>query len=112
MHHTLACSYISEWVLAYDCPVGIQEGRYFSKVLQIFVAVLGEDFTEPSPLEVTFSSGDAVNDTACATFGIVDDDNLEFGHEFTVTLETITPTGPVISMPTSSTVFISDDEGM
>ena len=99
-------------MLAYDCPVGIYEGRCFSKVLQIFVAVLGADFTEPSPLEVTFSSGNLVNDTACATFGIVNDDNLEFDHEFVVTLGTIMPNGPVISMPTSSTVFIRDDEGM
>ena len=83
-----------------------------SKLLQIFVAVLGEDFTEPSPLEVTFSSGDVVNDTACATFGIENDDNLEFDHEFTVTLGTITPNGPVISVPTSTMVFIRDDEGM
>ena len=83
-----------------------------SKLLQIFVAVLGEDFTEPSPLEVTFSSGDVVNDTACATFGIENDDNLEFDHEFTVTLRTITPNGPVISVPTSTMVFIRDDEGM
>ena len=74
--------------------------------------MLGEDFTEPSPLEVTFSSGDVVNDTACATFGIVNDDNLEFDHEFTVTLGSITPNGPVISGLSSTTVLIRDDEGM
>ena len=89
---------------AHDCPVGI--------CAFLFVAVLGEDFTEPSPLEVTFSSGDVVNDTACATFWIENDDNLEFDHEFTVTLGTITPNGPVISAPTSTVVFIRDDEGM
>ena len=76
------------------------------------VAVLGQDFTAPSPLEVTFSSGDMMGDTSCATFGIVNDDNLEFDHEFTVSLDMITPTGPMISMPTSTTVSISDDEGI
>ena len=83
----------------------------FSKLLQIFVAVLGEDFTEPSPLEVTFSSGDVEGSTACATFEIENDNNLEFDHEFTVNLATITPTGPTTSMPFSTTVSISDDEG-
>ena len=75
--------------------------------------MLGEDFSEPSPLQVIFISGDAVNDTSCTTFGIENDDNLEFDHDFAVSLETITPNGPTISMPSSSTtVFISDDEGM
>ena len=76
-------------------------------------AVLGEDFTEPSPLQVTFSSGNLVGDTACTTFGIINDNNLEFDHEFTVNLESVTPTGPVISNSSSTTtVSIMDDEGM
>ena len=59
-----------------------------------------------------FSSGDMTGNTACATFVILDDDNLEFDHEFTVTLGTITPTGPTILMSSSSTtVSITDDEG-
>ena len=67
----------------------------------------------PSPLEVTFTSGDVVGDTSCATFGIVNDDNLEFDHEFDVTLDNITPNGTMISMSSSSTaVSISDDEGL
>ena len=77
-------------------------------------AVLGEDFTEPSPLQVTFSSGDVVGDTACATFGIINDDNLEFDHEFTVALGDITATGtaaPSVTISPSTTVSISDDEG-
>ena len=75
-------------------------------------AVLGEDFTEPSPPQVAFSSGDVVGDTACATFGIINDNNLESDHEFTVNLESITPPGPVILIPSSTTVSIMDDEGM
>ena len=74
--------------------------------------MLDEDFTEPSSLEVTFSSGDMMGNTSCATFGIEDDDNLEFDHEFTVSLAMVTPNGPMISMPTSTTVSISDDEGI
>ena len=73
--------------------------------------MLGEDYTEPSPLQVTFSSGNVVGDTACAAFGILNDDILESDHEFTVNLESVTPPGPVLSAPFSTTVSISDDEG-
>ena len=76
------------------------------------VTVLGEDFTEPSPLQLIFSSGDVEGNTSCATFGIENDGNLEFDHEFNVSIDMITPNGPMISMPTSTTVSISDDEGI
>ena len=82
-----------------------------SKIHQSVIAVLGEDFTEPSLLQVTFSSGDMAGDTACAAFGILNDDNLESDHAFTVNLESVTPRGPVLSAPFSTTVSISDDEG-
>ena len=73
----------------------------------------GEDYNEPSPLEVTFFSGDMTGSIACATYVIIDDDNLEFDHEFTVSLSTVTPTGPVLSVPSSTTIVtINDDEGM
>ena len=74
--------------------------------------MLGEDYTLPSSLQVAFSSGDLVGDTACATLGIINDNNLESDHEFTVNLESVTPPGPVISIPSSTIVSISDDEGM
>jgi len=75
--------------------------------------VLGQDFNEPSSLQVTFSSGDVVGATACATFGIINDNNLELDHEFTVSLSTVTPTGPNLSAaPSSTTVTIFDDEGI
>ena len=76
------------------------------------MTVLGEDFTQPSPLQVTFSSGDVVGDTACAAFGILNDRNLEFDHEFTVNIKSVTPPGPVISNSSSTTVNIVDDDGM
>ena len=83
-------------------------------LLFLFTAVLGEDFIEPSPLQVTFYSGDVEGNTSCATFEIVDDENLEFDHEFMVILESITPNGPTVPRycPTTTTVFINDDEGM
>ena len=76
-------------------------------------SVAGEDFTFPSPLQVTFSSGDIVGSTACATFDIIDDNNLEFKHVFRVELASVTPVGPVFQPLSSSTttVIIIDDEG-
>ena len=77
------------------------------------LSVAGQDFNAPSPPEVTFTSGDVTGSTACATYVIIDDDNLEFDHEFTVSLSTVTPTGPVLSVPSSTTIVtINDDEGM
>ena len=83
--------------------------------LCLSTAVLGEDFIEPSPLQVTFFSGDVEGNVSCATFEIVDDENLEFDHEFMVILESITPNGPTVPRycpTTTTTVFINDDEGM
>jgi len=82
-------------------------------VYVLILSVAGDDFNAPSPPEVTFSSGNFVGATACATFGIMNDNNLEFDHEFTVSLSTITPTGPGIVMGSSTTIVtITDDEGM
>ena len=82
-------------------------------VCVFILSVAGQDFNAPSPPEVTFFSGDAQGDTACAPYGIIDDDNLEFDHDFTVNLSTVTPTGPVLPVPSSTTVVtITDDEGM
>ena len=82
-------------------------------VCVFILSVAGQDFNAPSPPEVTFSSGDVQDDTACATFGIINDNNLEFDHEFTVSLSTVTPTGPNLTgMRSSTVVTITDDEGM
>ena len=67
----------------------------------------------PSPQTVTFSSGNGMGTTACATYGIMDDNNLEFDHAFTVSVSSFTPSGPAISTTMlSTTVTINDDEGM
>jgi len=77
------------------------------------LSVVGADALEPSPLQVTFSSGDGDGDIACVEFGIINDNNLEFDHEFTVSHSSVTPTGPDLSSPFNSTIVtIIDDEGM
>jgi len=82
-------------------------------VCVFILSVAGQDFNAPSPPEVTFATGDAQGDSACATFGIINDNNLEFDHEFTVSLSTVIPTGPVLSVFSSTTIVtITDDEGM
>jgi len=82
-------------------------------VYVFILSVAGQDFNAPSPPEVTFFSGNVTGDTACATYTIIDDNNLEFDHEFTVNLSTVTPSGPGIVMGSSTTtVTINDDEGM
>ena len=87
-------------------------GDYYVNIHSSVIAVLGQDYTLPLSLQVAFSSGDVVGDTACATFGIINDNNLEFDHEFTVNIESVAPTGPVILIPSSTIVSIMDDEGM
>ena len=71
--------------------------------------MLGEDFTEPSPLQVTFSSGDMVGDTACTTLGIINDDNLESDHEFTVSIQSTSPQA-MLGVSSSVTATIMDDD--
>ena len=75
------------------------------------MVVLGEDFTEPSPLQVTFFGGNMINDTACVTMGITNDNAVEFDHDFSVNLGRIIPSGPAITHPVSTTISINDDEG-
>ena len=82
-------------------------------VCVLILSEAGQDFNAPSPPEVAFFSGNMTGDTACATYVIIDDNNLEFDHEFTVSLSIVTPTGPVLSWSSSTTVVtITDDEGM
>ena len=78
------------------------------------VAVLGEDYTLPSSLQLTFSSGEVIGNTSCVVFGIINDGNLESLHRFIVSVEAVTPIGPLISYGggTMSAVVIFDDEGM
>ena len=76
-------------------------------------SVLGEDYSVPDPLTVTFASGGGVGSTACAPVSIIDDHSLEFDHDFTVSLSSTNPDGVTISIPSSTTaVNINDNEGI
>ena len=71
--------------------------------------VLNEDFTVADPLTVAIPT---VSVPACANITILDDDVLEFEHDFTVQLSNITlPAGVVLGALMSTTVTIQDNEG-
>ena len=54
----------------------------------------------------------SVTDTACASISIIDDAALEGDHSFTVSLNSVTPSGVTISVPSASTtVNIEDNKG-
>ena len=71
----------------------------------------GTDFTAPS-LDFNFQVG--TDTTACIDVTIIDDNNLEGDHTFTVNLGgMITPTlTGGFGSPSSTTVTIQDPEGM
>ena len=81
------------------------------------ITVLGEDYTGADPLQVTFLSGVAMlNDIACASISILDDDSLEGLHSFTVHItdvevESGLPAQLFIGSPPYATVYICDNEG-
>ena len=83
----------------------------------MYIIVRGVDYTAADPLQVTFSSGVAMlNDTACASISIVDDDGLEGTHSFTVHItdvevESGLPAQLFIGSPPYATVYICDNEG-
>ena len=77
------------------------------------------DYSAADPLEVTFVSGSAVQDsTSCAQINILDDTNLEGPHSFTVEITTVEldsdGTDPllIIGPNNSATVNIVDNDGM
>ena len=81
------------------------------------ITVLGEDYTAADPLQVTFSSGVAMlNDIACASISILDDDSLEGLHSFAVHITGVEvelglPAQLFIGSPAYATVYICDNEG-
>ena len=82
------------------------------------ITVLGEDYTAAGLLQVNFSSGVAMlNDTACASISIVDDDALEGLQSFSVHIvgvevESGLPAQLFIGSPSYATVYICDNEGI
>ena len=81
------------------------------------ITVLGQDYTAADPLQVTFLSGVAMlNDIACASISIVDDNSLEGLHSFSVHIigvevESGLPAQLFVGSPTYATVYICDNEG-
>ena len=73
--------------------------------------VLNEDFTVADPLMVTIPTVSVAGSTACANITILDDDVLEFEHDFTVQLSNTVPAGVVLGALMSTTVTIQDNEG-
>jgi len=84
--------------------------RVTSGLLNGFVFVT-QIYSVPAQLRILTSSLHASPTDVAAG---INDDNLEFDHEFTVSLSSVTPPGPMF-LPLSSsmtTVTINDDEGM
>ena len=79
--------------------------------------VEGSDYSTANPLEVTFTSGSAMqNSTSCAQVTILDDDTLEGQHSFSVEVSTVEiesdGTDPLLSIGTMSSamVYIADND--
>ena len=83
----------------------------------MYIIVRDDDYTAADPLQVTFLSGVAMlNDIACASISILDDDSLEGLHSFTVHItgvevESGLPAQLFIGSPPYATVYICDNEG-
>ena len=77
--------------------------------------VEGEDFTTVSPdmLEVVFPAGTTNGTVLCNSLGIIDDDNLEGTHQFSVNITGVTADliDQVTTDPVNAMVEISDNEG-
>ena len=73
-----------------------------------FFLVNGEDF-DGANFEATFAVGTGPGDTACANISIIDDATLEGDHSFTVSLDSTTPSGVNISIPSASTTVNIED---
>ena len=71
------------------------------------LSVSGQDFSALDPLKITFAVGMT---ESCAMVSIIDDDDLEGDHEFTVSISTTEP--PITIDSTTIEVTIEDNEGM
>ena len=85
----------------------------------ISYVVRDSDYSADSPLEVTFMSGSAMqNSTSCAQISIIDDLTFEGPHSFTVEVSTVEiesdGTDPLLTIgaTSSATVIIGDNDGM
>ena len=65
----------------------------------------------PDPFNVTFGVGTLADTTACVFISTNDDKNFEADHDFTVSIESTTPS-ITIGVPSSVTATLIDNEGM
>ena len=92
---------------------------HLSTSLHHFSIVFDMDYSAASPLEVTFTSGIAMQgDTSCAQLSIIDDTAFEGPHSFSVEVSMVEiesdGTDPLLTIGTASsaTVNIVDNDGM
>ena len=71
-------------------------------------SVSGSDFTDPGAVTLTFPAGSVYGDLQYATIDVLDDDNVEGEHSFTVSLQNPSSNG-VIWTPSTATVTITDN---
>jgi len=97
----------------YGCHVG---GGLLVYALSVdnFLSVEGDDFTimPPDVFEVVFPPGTTTGTTMCDPCLIINDDNLEGEHSFSVHIQAIVPNLMGITTdPRYTTVKITDNEG-
>ena len=73
------------------------------------LSVDGDDFTLPSPFDVTVPVNSLSGSSQCANITFVDDDIIEGDHSFTVSISD--PGGAETVDPTVATVTIDDNDG-
>ena len=81
----------------------------------LFSAVAGDDFLPNAALSITFPASSTPDDmNACASIDIVNDDNIECEHSFTVEVGDIMcdVDPPIASASPLATVTIFDEDGM
>ena len=71
-------------------------------------SVSGSDFTDPGAVTLTFSAGSVDGDSQCSTIDVLDDDDVEGEHSFTVSLQNPSSNG-VIGTQETATVTITDN---
>ena len=90
----------------------------YNSIFPLSFLVRDSDYSADSPLELTFMSGSAMqNSTSCAQITILDDLTFEGPHSFTVEVSTVEiesdGTDPLLTISTMSSamVHIEDNDG-
>ena len=78
--------------------------------MQYTPTVSGQDF-QPSGTQLTFPTSSSNGDEICRSVIIIDDDNLEGDHPFTVTITGVSPGRGSITPTSTTTITIHDNHG-